>query len=162
MSIVADQRGLVYLGWDVHKNSISAGILRGEEESADVERIFDDEESVARLIGRFADRSRWRACYEAGPTGYGLSRQLAGMGVRCQVVAPLLVPSRAGDRVKTDRRDARWLARRHRAGELTAIWVPPHAEEAVRDLCRARADLVDDRHRARKRLGALLLRHGRV
>jgi hypothetical protein len=102
MSIVADQRGLVYLGWDVHKNSISAGILRGEEESADVERIFDDEESVARLIGWFADRSRLRACYEAGPSGYGLYRQLAGVGVRCQVVAPLLVPSRAGDRVKTD------------------------------------------------------------
>ncbi|MGH3505119.1 MAG: IS110 family transposase [Nocardioidaceae bacterium] len=162
MSSVADQEGLVHLGLDVHKNSIAVGVVRGEEESADVERIFHDEESVRRLIERFPDRSRLRACYEAGPTGYGLYRQLTGMGVRCQVVAPSLVPTRSGDRVKTDRRDARRLARLLRAGELTAIRVPTDAEEAVRDLCRARADLVDDRHRARKRLGAFLLRHGRV
>lgn len=162
MSSVADQQGLVYLGLDVHKNSITAGILRGGEESGDVERFFPDEESVRRLIGRFSDRSRLRVCYEAGPTGYGLYRQLAGMGVRCQVVAPSLVPTRAGDRVKTDRRDARRLVRLLRAGELTAIRVPTEAEEAVRDLCRARADLLDDRHRARKRLGAFLLRHGQV
>lgn len=150
------------MGLDVHKDSISAGILRGGEESPDVERIFHDEESVRRLIGRFSDRSRLWVCYEAGPTGYGLYRQLRGMGVRCQVVAPSLVPTRAGDRVKTDRRDARRLARLLRAGELTAIRVPAEAEEAVRDLCRARADLLDDRHRARKRLGAFLLRHGKV
>lgn len=162
MSSVADQQGLVYLGLDVHKDSISAGILRGGGESADVERIFHDEESVRRLIGRFADRGRLRVCYEAGPTGYGLYRQLAGMGVRCQVVAPSLVPVRSGDRVKTDRRDARRLARLLRAGELVAIRVPTEAEEAVRDLCRARADLVEDRHRARKRLGAFLLRQGKV
>lgn len=135
----------------MHKDSISVGILRGEESVPDVERIFHDGESVWRLIGRFADRSRLRSCYEAGPTGYGLHRQLTGLGVRNQVVAPWLVPRRAGDRVKTDRRDARRLARLHRAGELTAIRVPTQDEEAVRDLCRARADLLDDRHRARKR-----------
>jgi len=162
MSSVADQQGLVYLGLDVHKDSISVGILRGDESVPDVERIFADGESVRRLISRFADRSRLRSCDEAGPTGYGLHRELTGLGVRNQVVAPSLVPRRAGDRVKTDRRDARRLARLHRAGELTAIRVPTQDEEAVRDLCRARADLLDDRHRARKRLGAFLLRHGEV
>jgi transposase len=162
MSSVADQQGLVYLGLDVHKDSSSVGILRGDESVPDVERIFHDGESVRRLISRFADRSRLRSCYEAGPTGYGLHRELTGLGVRNQVVAPSLVPRRAGDRVKTDRRDARRLARLHRAGELTAIRVPTQDEEAVRDLCRARADLLDDRHRARKRLGAFLLRHGEV
>lgn len=122
---------------DVHKDSISVGILRGDESVPDVERIFHDGESVRRLISRFADRSRLRSCYEAGPTGYGLHRELTGLGVRNQVVAPSLVPRRAGDRVKTDRRDARRLARLHRAGELTAIRVPSQDEEAVRDLCRA-------------------------
>lgn len=103
-----------------------------------------------------------RVCSEAGPTGYELYRLLAGMGVACDVVAPALIPRRAGDRVKTDKRDAQRLARLHRAGELSPIRVPSPAEEAVRDLCRARADLVADRRRMRPRLRAFLLRHGRV
>lgn len=160
MSSVTDQQGLVYLGLDVHKDSISVGILR--EDSEDVGRIFHDEESVRRLIGRFPDRSRLRSCYEAGPTGYGLQRLLTGLGVRCDVVAPSLIPRMSGDRVKTDRRDARRLARLLRAGELTAIRVPTELEEGVRDLCRARGDVLDDRARTRKRLGAFLLRHGQV
>jgi transposase len=114
------------------------------------------------LIDRFADRSVLRVCYEAGPTGFGLYRLLRSMGVACEVVAPSLVPRSPGDRVKTDRRDCRRLARLHRAGELTAIRVPTEAEEAVRDLCRARADMVTDRTRARHRLGKFLLRHDRI
>ena len=117
---------------------------------------------MRRLIGRFPDPGLLRVCYEAGPTGFGLYHLLVSMGVRCQVVAPSLVPKGSGDRVKTDRRDARRLTRLHRAGELTAIRVPTPAEEAVRDLCRARADLLDDQRRARQRLLALLLRHGQV
>ena len=84
------------------------------------------------------------------------------MGVACDVVAPSLIPKAPGDRVKTDRRDCRRLARLHRAGELVAIRVPTEAEEAVRDLCRARADMVTDRTRARHRLGKFLLRHDRI
>jgi transposase len=147
---------------DVHKDSISVAILRSEEASPDVEKIFNDEASVRRLIDRFPDRGALRVCYEAGPTGFGLCRLLASMGVACVVVAPSLIPKAPGDRVKTDRRDARRLARLHRAGELTAIRVPTEAEEAVRDLCRARADLVEDRTRGRHRLSKFLLRHDRV
>jgi transposase len=147
---------------DVHKDSISAGILEPGREIPVVDRIFHDEVSVRRLIGRFPEPSRLRMCYEAGPTGYELARLLASMGVACEVVAPSLIPVAPGQRVKTDRRDARRLARLHRAGELTAIRIPTPTEEAVRDLCRARFRLVWDRTRARRRLGSFLLRHGRV
>jgi transposase len=97
-----------------------------------------------------------------GRAGFELHRLLASMGVACDVVAPSLIPRRAGERVKTDKRDATRLARLHRAGELTAIRVPSPAEEAVRDLVRARAALLADRKRAQQRITAMLLRHGRV
>jgi transposase len=127
-----------------------------------VEQLFHDEPSVRRFIGGFPDPGRLWACYEAGPTGYGLVRLLTSMGVRCDVAAPSLIPRAPGDRVKTDKRDCRRLARLHRAGELVAIRVPTLQEEAVRDLCRARADMVEDLRRARQRLGMFLLRHGQV
>jgi transposase len=100
-------------------------------------------------------------CYEAGPTGYVLYWQLAQLGVKCEVVAPTLVPVKAGDRVKTDRRDAQKLARCYRAGDLTAVWVPDAAHEALRDLVRARLAAKRDQLRARHRLSKFLLRHGR-
>ena len=128
----------------------------------DVERLFHDDESVRRFIARMGDPRRLTACYEAGPTGYGLARQLDHLGVRCRVVAPSLIPKAPGDRIKTDRRDCRRLARLDRAGELVAIRVPSSAEEAVRDLCRARGDMVIDLDRARRRLGAFMLRHDRI
>jgi transposase len=159
---VALSTGPIHLGLDTGKNSIAVGILRPGEVSPDTEKIFNDEASVRRLVDRFADRSLLRVCYEAGPTGFGLYRLLRSMGVACEVVAPSLVPRAPGDRVKTDRRDCRRLARLHRAGELTAIRVPTEAEEAVRDLCRARADMVADRTRARHRLSKFLLRHDRI
>jgi transposase len=152
--------GPIHLG--LHKDSISVGILYPGGEAPLVEQILADEESVRRLVGRFPDPGRLRACYEAGPTGYELHRLLAGLGVDTVVVAPSLIPRAPGDRVKTDRRDAVNLARLHRAGQLVAIAAPSPAEEAVRDLCRARGDLVADLTRARHRLGAFLLRHGRV
>lgn len=102
-----------------------------------------------------------RACYEAGPTGYVLYWQLTALGVDCQVIAPSLVPTKAGDRVKTDRRDAEKLARCHRAGELTAVFVPDADLEALRDLVRAREAAQKDQLRARHRLGKFLLRHGK-
>jgi transposase len=152
----------VHLGLDVHKDTISVGILRPGGEAPDVEKIFHDEESVRRLIGRFPDPGLLRACYEAGPTGYGLHRLLGSLGVRCEVIAPSLIPTAPGDKVKTDKRDCRRLARLHRAGELVAIRVPTPLEEAVRDLCRTRADMVADLTRGRNRLTKFLLRHGRV
>jgi hypothetical protein len=123
---------------DVSKNKIAVGILRPDEVSPHTEMIFNGEASTRRLIGRFPDRGRLRVCYVAGPTGFGLYRLLSSMGVACDVVAPSLIPKAPGDRVKTDRLDCRRLARLHRAGELVAIRVPTEAEEAVRDLCRAR------------------------
>jgi transposase len=102
-----------------------------------------------------------RACYEAGPTGYVLYWQLTALGVACEVVAPTLIPVKAGDRVQTDRRDAEKLARCYRAGDLTAVWVPDPAQEALRDLVRAREAAKQDQLRARHRLAKFLLRHGR-
>jgi transposase len=162
MTSVSQFRGPIHLGMDVAKDAIAVGILGWGQETPVVDRIFHDEASVRRLIARFGDPAILRACYEAGPTGYELHRLLASMGMRCDVVAPALIPRRAGDRVKTDRRDAQRLARLHRAGELVAIAVPTPEQEAVRDLCRARSALVRDRRRARQRLDKFLLRHDRV
>jgi transposase len=161
MARIADT-GPIHLGLDVHRNTISVATLLPDQASAAVERIPSDEAAVLAFLGRFAEPARLRVCYEAGPTGYELARLLHRQGVACQVIAPSLIPRAAGDKVKTDRRDCRRLARLHRAGELVAIRIPEPHEEAVRDLCRARADLVDDRSRARRRLQAFLLRHGRV
>jgi transposase len=161
MTSVQD-RGMIHLGLDVHKNTISVGILGPAEEAPYTDKISSDDEAVRRLVARFEQPRRLFACYEAGPTGYELARLLASLGVRCDVVAPSLIPTAPGDRVKTDKRDCRRLARLHRAGELTAIRVPTAAEEGVRDLCRARADMVIDCTRAKHRLGKFLLRHGRV
>jgi len=132
------------------------------EEVPVIDRLWNEEGSVRHLIGRLGDPAALRACYEAGPCGFELHRLLSSLGVACDVVAPSLIPRRAGDRVKTDKRDASRLARLHRAGELTAIRVPSPAEEAVRDLVRARAALLAGRKRARKRITAMLMRHGRI
>jgi transposase len=118
-------------------------------------------ESVGRLIRKLGKPESLRVCYEAGPTGYVLYWQLSELGVKCAVVAPTLIPVKAGDRVKTDRRDAEKLARCYRAGDLTAVWVPDAAHEALRDLVRARLAGKRDQLRARHRLGKFLLRHGR-
>lgn len=153
---------LIHLGMDTSMNTIVVGVLRPGEEMPVVDRVFHDEESIRRLIGRFGDRRLLSACYEAGPGGYELYRLLSSMGVACDVVAPSLIPKGSTDRVKTDKRDAIRLARLHRAGELTAIRVPTPAQEAVRDLVRARADVLDDRKRMQQRLNAVLMRHGRI
>jgi transposase len=153
---------VIHLGLDVHRDSISVAVLLPEHEVPEVDKIPHDEASVRRLVERFPQRSLLRTCYEAGPTGFGLHRLLTAMGVCCDVIAPSLIPKAPGDRVKTDKRDCRRLARLHRAGELTPIRVPTPAEEAVRDLCRTRADMVADLTRAKNRLSKFLLRHGQV
>src|ERR1700731_1387091 len=116
-----------------------------------------------RLIRKMSDRyGKLHFCYEAGPTGYGLYRQIKALGHACMVVAPALIPKRPGERVKTNRRDAVTLARLHRAGELTGVWVPDAVHEAVRDLVRAREAAADDLRRKRQQLLSFLLRHGRI
>jgi transposase len=118
-------------------------------------------ESIRKVVKKLGPAAHLRVCYEAGPTGYVIYWQLTGLGVHCDVVAPTLVPVKAGDRVKTDRRDATKLARSYRAGDLTPVWVPDAAHEALRDLVRAREAAKKDQLRARHRLGKFLLRHGR-
>ena len=162
MSSVTPAAGAIHLGMDTSKNTIVVAVLMPGEEIPVLDRIWNEEGSVRHLVGRLGEVSALRACYEAGPCGFELHRLLSSMGVACDVVAPSLIPRRAGDRVKTDRRDASRLARLHRAGELTAIRVPAEAEEAVRDLVRARAALMADRRRAQQRVTAMLLRHGRA
>ncbi len=118
---------------------------------------------MERLIRKLAGRyDKLHFCYEAGPTGYGLHRQIQALGHAWVVVAPALIPKRPGERVKTNRRDAVTLARLHRADELTGVWVPDTTHEAVRDLVRAREAAADDRRRKRQQLLSFLLRHGRI
>jgi transposase len=162
MASVTSAPGPIHVGMDTSKKTIVVAVLMPGEEIPVLDRIWNEEGSVRHLIGRLGEVGALRACYEAGPCGFELHRLLSSVGVACDVVAPSLIPRRAGERVKTDRRDASRLARLHRAGELTAIRVPTEAEEAVRDLVRARAALMADRRRAQQRITAMLLRHGRV
>lgn len=161
MSSLVRREGVVHVAFDASKDVLVAGVLRPGEETATVERVFNDEASVRRFVKAFGERGL-RTCYEAGPCGYELHRLLVSLGVGCEVIAPSLIPTAPGDKVKTDRRDARRLVRQFRAGELVAVRVPSRAEEAVRDLCRLRADAVEDETRAKNRLGHFLLRQGRV
>jgi transposase len=120
-------------------------------------------DAVIKLVRKMADRYETvHFCYEAGPTGYGLYRQIRSLGHECTVVAPSLIPRRPGDRVKTNRRDAQTLCRMLRADELTAVWVPDETHEAVRDLVRTRAMAVEDYRRKRQHVTSFLLRHGRT
>jgi len=144
---------ILFVGLDVHADTIAVAVAEpgGEVRSHGV--IASRLESIRKLIGKLGPANRIKACYEAGPTGYVLYWQLTQLGVACEVIAPSLVPAKAGDRVKTDRRDAEKLARCYRAGELTAVWVPDEAHEALRDLVRAREAAKKDQLKARHRLG---------
>jgi transposase len=154
---------ITYVGLDVHKEGIVVAVaedgLRGEVR--EYGRIANTAAALERLVRKLGgDGTALRFCYEAGPCGYGIQRQLSASKHECVVVAPSLIPKRPGDRVKTDRRDAVSLARLHRAGELTAVWVPDAGHEAMRDLVRARLDAVHALRRARQQLSGFLLRHG--
>lgn len=149
-----------FVGLDVHAATIAVAVAEAGGEVRSLGTVQNEPESVRKLVKRLNAGAPWRACYEAGPTGYVLHRQLLELGVDCIVVAPTLVPMKAGDRVKTDRRDAEKLARALRAGDLTAVWVPDDEHEALRDLVRARRAAKDDQRRARHRLQKMLLRLG--
>jgi transposase len=149
-----------FVGLDVHGQTIAVAVAEaGEVRSLGV--IPNTAESVSKLIKKLGKPEQLRVCYEAGPTGYVLYWQLTRLGVHCEVVAPTLIPVKPGDRVKTDRRDAEKLARCYRGGDLTAVWVPDAAHEALRDLARAREAAKCDQLRARNRLSKFLLRQGR-
>ena len=135
MSSIA-HRGFVHVGMDVSKDAIAVAVLSPDRDTAEVDKIFHDADSVRRLVKR--------------------------LGESKEILAPSLIPKGSGDRVKTDRRDARRLAGLHRAGELTPIAIPTPAQEGVRDLCRTRGDMVQDLTRARNRLSGFLLRHSVV
>src|SRR6266404_8839018 len=150
-----------FVGLDVHAETIAVAVAEPDGEVRSLGIIPNRAESVRRLVRKLGPAEQLRACYEAGPTGYVLYWQLTALGVSCDVVAPTLVPVKSGDRVKTDRRDAAKLARCHRAGDLTAVWVPDAAHEALRDLVRAREAAKADQLRARHRVSKFLLRHGR-
>lgn len=155
----------MFVGLDVHKATISVAVARGDRGGevrhwGTIPNRADHIRKLAEKLG--VDARHVHFCYEAGPCGYGLYRQLTEFGHDCMVVAPSLIPVKAGDRVKSDRRDALMLAKLHRAGELTAVWVPDAAHEAMRDLVRGRATAVRVLGKARQHLQGFLLRHGRI
>ena len=154
------QKKVRFLGLDVHAETIAVAIAEPDGEVRSLGVIANRGESVGRLIKKLGAVEQLCACYEAGPTGYVLYWQLTELGVECTVVAPTLIPTKAGDRVKTDRRDALKLARCHRAGDLTGVWVPDASWEALRDLVRTREAAKQDQLRARHRLSKFLLRTG--
>lgn len=157
------EHSITYVGLDVHKDTIAVAAAepgkRGEVR--EYGKIANTPVALRTLVAKLTrGGDTLRFCYEAGPCGYGIQRQLTAAGHECVVVAPSLIPRRPGDRIKTDRRDAINLAKLHRAGELTPVWVPDQAHEAVRDLVRARQAAVRSVRQARQQLSGFLLRHG--
>ena len=154
---------ITYVGLDVHKATIAVALAeagkRGEVREHGA--IANTPAALKTLVAKLARTgAELRCCYEAGRCGYGIQRQLTAAGHECVVVAPSLIPRKPGDRIKTDRRDAIILAKLHRAGELTPVWVPDQAHEAIRDLVRARLAAVRTLRQGRKQLSGFLLRHG--
>ena len=151
---------LRFLGMDVHAETIAVAIAEPDSEVRSLGTIANREDSIRKFMRKLGTPEQLRACYEAGPTGFVLYWQLTQLGVDCAVIAPTLVPKKPGDRVKTDGRDALKLARSHRSGDLTAVWVPDEDAEALRDLVRQREAAKQDQLRARHRLTKFLLRTG--
>ncbi|MGE0418697.1 MAG: IS110 family transposase [Acetobacteraceae bacterium] len=155
---------IIYVGLDVAKASHAVAVAeKGRQgEVRFMGEVAADRDSVRRLVTRLGKKhGRLHFCYEAGPTGYGLYRQLTELGHQCSVVAPSMIPRKPGDRIKTNRRDAIQLARLLRAGELTEVWVPDEGHEAVRELIRSREAAVDDLRRKRQAISSMMLRYGR-
>jgi transposase len=157
------KKALLHIGLDVHAQSIALALAEAGGEVRNYGSISGDLHALEKVLTKIKKAhpgTELRVCYEAGPTGFVIARRLAQLKIPCLVAAPTLIPGRSGDRVKTDKRDAVKLARLHRAGELTAVHVPDAVDEAMRDLCRARTDAVQDLRRTRAQLKVFLLRHG--
>jgi transposase len=158
-----EKDSIAYVALDTSKlrNAVAIAAEGRDGEVRYLGEIDNTPAATGKLVRKLAKRHPSVAfCYEAGPTGYGLYRQITGLGHECMVVAPSLIPQKPGDRVKTNRRDALSLARQLRAGDLTAVWVPDAHHEAVRDLSRARGAAVRDLRTKRQQVSALLLRLG--
>jgi len=162
--VEAGSRYRAYIGLDVHKETIAVSVAVGGRKVPESRgEIANRPQAVGKLVRRLNEEYEGEVllfCYEAGPCGYGLYRQLLGMGHDCEVVAPSLIPKKPGERIKTDRRDASKLSRLLRNGDLTAVWVPDEEQEAMRDLTRARGDMKEQERKARQQLNAYVLRHG--
>ena len=152
---------ITWIGMDVHKENIVVAAVNGAGGTAARWEAPNTVKGKERLANRLSEFGMIRCAYEAGPCGYDLRRFLEAKGIPCDVIAPSLIPKKPGDRVKTDKKDAEKIARMHRMGELTAIRVPTPAQEALRDLLRAREDANEDLVRRRHRLQKFLLRQGR-
>jgi transposase len=157
-----NSNGITWVGLDAHKRSIQVAMLVPGQAEPQCWQEANEETAVRRLARRLTREApgEVRACYEAGPLGYVLQRELEAQGVVCEVVAPSLIPIKPGERIKTDWRDARKLAELLRAGLLTEVQAPNEADEALRDLCRGRDSVRQDLMRARHRMSKFLLRHG--
>lgn len=154
-----------YIGLDVHKDFISIAIA-DEGRNGEIRyygTITNDMDQLYKILRKLISQKAEPHCvYEAGPCGYHIFRYLTSKGIDCKVVAPALIPKKSGDRIKTDRRDAESLARLHRSGELTFVYVPDPADEALRDLVRARDDAQKALRKVKQQLGAFLLRHNHI
>lgn len=151
---------IIFIGLDVHKETIAVGIAEHGKEPNSYGIIPNNPQTIFKLMRKLGPFRRLRVCYEAGPCGYVIYRQLSKLGINCVVVAPSMIPKKPGDRVKTDRRDATNLARLLRSNDLTPVWVPDEEHEALRDLSRAVEAAQGDLMRARHRVRKLLLRQG--
>jgi transposase len=150
-----------FIGLDVHVDTIAIAVAEPDGEVRSIGVIRNRPEDLRKAVHKLGPAEQLRVCYEAGPNGYAVYWQLAELGIHCDVIAPSLIPVKAGDKVKTDRRDAEKLARSYRAGDLTPVSVPTPEQEALRDLVRAREDAKQDQHRARHRLSKFLCRHAK-
>ena len=162
VSSTAPARVRTWVSIDQHKLSLVAATLPASGGTPEVVRLENSERAVRRFVEKLGGPDGLAVCYEAGPGGYELQRLLSRMGVACDVIAPSLIPIRAGDRVKTDRRDAKKLVRLYRAGELVFVQPPSPEQEGLRDLVRCRDDLRRARTAARHRITKQLLRHGHI
>ncbi len=154
-------KNLRFVGLDVHAQTLAVAVAEEGGEVRSLGVIPNEPQRLQGVLKKLGKPEQLRVCYEAGVTGYALYWQLTRVGIHCEVIAPTLVPKKTGDRVKTDRRDAQKLARCYRAGDLTPVWVPDAAHEALRDLVRAREAAKADQLRARHRVSKFLLRQGR-
>jgi len=159
-----EEKHAAYVGLDVHKETIAVAVAEpGRSEPVYRGEFANQPKTVAKLVAKLSesyDGGLLQFCYEAGPCGYVLYRQILECGHDCQVVAPSRIPKAPGERIKNDRRDALKLARLQRGGDLTAVWVPDQEQERMRDLSRARDDMKGQERKARQQLNAFLLRHG--
>lgn len=152
--------GSTWIGLDAHKETITAAAIAADGEIRELGTFPNRPEHLAKRVPSWGAREELRVCYEAGPCGYGIARQLEKMEIACVVVAPALIPRRPGDRIKNDRRDARQLAHLLSTGLLTAVPLPSREQEGFRALSRAREQAVHDQHRQRQRLLKLLTQQG--